>query len=826
MTDSSRPSTHGHLISWIVLFLYGLFTLLPNSNSLAVDYPWVLLYQSCFLGGFFWFLARLWLVGKLSSLGKGWDIWSLMILLATFISITFAQFKAQAIWNAITVICSLATVYVLSQSLTSQQSRSKLLKFQGLLSIAFILVSLFLWLKDTYFSELSRLAILNQTLGLNLYFDFSILDLRNWAPLGHPNYVGGYLVLCLPLLVALAISEKGNLRRIYTSGVVLGLIDLYTTSSKAAWLSLVLVFLLSILLLFWQNKIPRKKLSLIALSALVVLGGLIAANNRLSRILSEIFSGRGGSEELIFRTITNEIGFHMGLSHLWSGIGIGGVPLLYQKYHPVWAGFQAEWLYQLHSTPVQLWAEMGIWGILLFLLTLVLLIYQFFQINCFVHYSIYLAIIGYFLVSLADYQLDNLPIVGLLVIYLACLRSSGNHQKTIAVNSKAIFYPGLALLAAMIIWSTPVQMAWSISNRGFLALSNQNIREFSSSLVEAYNLAKWEPYYPLQLGWNLGNLALDPEVKKSLFLEGINWLEKGVEKFPDLEFVHSSLGWLYLKVDKPEKATASFIKAIELMPAKRNNGYGLALSLLVSNKKDLAIKALTLECLRRPIFITSPFWQSEQLRTIYPKVLEQLTKQYDQLLSQYPQSGALNQYLHQSRGALHWWSGDLAAATKDWQNYQLGQLLVKQAKGQSIEQDLQSLGNRQAQLLLQAWYDPKQRVSLIDKAWSAKGDPPMPEDLRQQFIDSFANASTLDQWIKQKSPILQYRNRRLNFNVNSRHLGGPLPLDFQQIQENAIMSRFLEEILPSPVYFPPLDQAIEPIRQEWLKQIKQEIRSS
>ena len=828
MTYPSRSSTQGHLIAWIVLVLYALFTLMPNSNSLAVDYPWVLLWQTCYLGGFFWFLARLWLLGQMSSLGRSWDLWSLLILLATAISVGFAEFRNQAIWNAITVVCWLATLYVLSQSLTNKESSKKLLKFQGLLIIAFIIISLFFWLKDTYLPTISHIGAINQKLGLHLFYDFSILDLRNWAPLGHPNYVAGYLILGLPLLVGLAISEKGKLRWLYLAGIGFGLIDLYTTSSKAAWLSLILVFLLSVIVLFRQNRLPKKLLTLSSIVILVILLGLIFSNNRLSRILLEIISGKGGSEELTFRTITNDVGYQMGLSHLWSGIGIGGVPLLYQKYHPVWAGFQAEWLYQLHSTPVELFAELGIWGVLLFVLTLILLIFKFLQQPPLddqpLYYSICAGILGYLLVSLTDYQLDNLAINGLLLIYAACLNSYTIGPKTISVNPKATFYGGLAFLTAIIIWSVPVQMAWSSSSQGFLSLSRQNIRAFSHSLSRAHQLAQWEPYYPLQLGWNLGDLAdeiPDQRLRRSLLLGAINWLEKGVKDSPYLEFGRSSLGWLWLNI-APEKATASFIKAIELIPAKKNNAYGLGLSLLMKNRTELAIKAFTLECLRRPVFITSPFWQTKQLQPIYPRVLKELNQQYDQLLSKYTRGDEFYNYLHQARGGLNWWRGNFDEASGDFRisGDKLSQLLLRQATGESIEREIDSIGNIPAELALKAWYDRERRIVLIEKSWSASGEPPMSEDIKQQFIDSFKNTANLEQWIKQKAPILQYRNQRPNFNVNSRHLGGPLPLDFHIIQENAVMNRFFGQVLPSPVYMPELDRAIEPIRQEWLKSIK------
>ncbi len=830
MTESSS-STQGHLIAWIVLFLYVLFTILPNSYNLAVQWPLVLLWQSCYLGGIIWFLGRLWLLRRLTPLGKVWDIMALTILVGVTLSTLFARFSNQAIWSAIPILGWLATLYVLSQSLTTSQGRYRLLTLQGGLSIAFILVGLITWLRETLLPELTRLAEIKDKLGLDLSFDFSVLELRNWAPLGHQNYVGGYLVLAIPLLVGLSILQKGWPRLVWITGIFLSLLHLYTTSSKGAWLALLILSIVTVVLLFRGSFLPRRALILGSLALFTALAIFIFSNNRLRDILVEIFSGRGGSQELTYRLITGEIGYQMGLSSPLTGAGIGGVPLLFQKYHPVWAGAQSEHIYQLHSTLTQLWAELGIWGLLLFLASLALLAYGFSQrttqgTDGILSLCLYGGLFAYLIVSFTDYQLDNLPINGLLLIYLACLTSSTRDNEQISDQKfypLAVFYSLLFILAAMLIWSFPVHQAWLLSSQGFKAGERQDLKTFTQNLQKAYQLTPWEPYYAYQLGWNLGNLALqvpDNRIRKPLLIEAIRWFQAGIQASPYLEFGHSNLGWLLLQAE-PKYATGSFIKAIELFPAKKGNAYGLGLSLLFRKKPELAIKALTLECLRRPVFITSPIWNTLDLKILYPQVIAELLQQYGQLLQKYPQPGALNTYLHQVRGAVHWWTGDFSAAAKDFQisGDRLSQLLLKASKGQSIQSEINSINLPIAQLTLQAWYNSNERINLLEKAWVKIGEGFLSEDLKKQFVSSFQNVSTLDQWLKEKSPILQYRNERPNFGVNSRHIDGPLPVDFYIVIENAVMTRLLDTVLPSPIFFPELDLAIQPIREQWLKEL-------
>ena len=127
----------------------------------------------------------------------------------------------------------------------------------------------------------------------------------------------------------------------------------------------------------------------------------------------------------------------MGNVKPWAGLGPGSVPLTYQHYHPAWAGTEAEHLYQLHGTLAQLWAELGLWGVVAWMLLVVWLSYQgwgWLQRNPMqmpaadaaepmMIASLYGGFLAYGVISLTDYQLDNLGISGLLVSQLSpCLR--------------------------------------------------------------------------------------------------------------------------------------------------------------------------------------------------------------------------------------------------------------------------------------------------------------------------------------------------------------------------------------------------------------------
>jgi hypothetical protein len=93
----------------------------------------------------------------------------------------------------------------------ARQRLHRLLQWQTVLVMAFILLSLGLWVGQTYRPELSRLQTLAQY-GTQRAFDLNVLELRNWYPLGHQNYVAGFLVLNLPLVVGWGCSQRRTWR--------------------------------------------------------------------------------------------------------------------------------------------------------------------------------------------------------------------------------------------------------------------------------------------------------------------------------------------------------------------------------------------------------------------------------------------------------------------------------------------------------------------------------------------------------------------------------------------------------------------------------------
>jgi tetratricopeptide (TPR) repeat protein len=826
--NQQLTASEGKLIALLTTCFYVFFTLIPDSHSVTVAWPWVFLWQVglfCPVVGFLWLLWQ----GKLFWLGRGLDWLVGLIAIAIIISTSFAEFPQQSIWYGWWAICFLAALYTFNSWLNTPQRRYEFLKRQGYLNFAFIILSLLLWTSQTLLPELARIKKLN-SLGLNLSFNFSVIELRNWAPLGHQNYVAGYLLLALPLLIALSIIHKGWQRWFWLVGVALGLVDLYTTSSRGGWLGLMVVFLASVIVLLVFSPLPRLWLILASILSFIGIFSLILSNNRFYSLITAINQGKVGSE-LTYRLINATIGWRMGITHPVTGVGLGGVPLLYQKYRPIWAGRESELVFQLHGTLWQLWAEMGIWGILSVLGAIAFLTYLFYRwvtdrdkaegtdyIFC---WCIYAGFLGYGVMSLTDYQLDNICISGILVLFLACLANIGAKKpdNTNLKQRKKLFWGGLGVAIAIIIWLFPIHRAWQLSSQGFIALAQEKIEPFVTRLTQAQQLTPWESYYPYQLGWNLGDLALetsDRTLREKLVKRSIEEFERGIKASPYQEFGYTNLGWLLLNQD-PSAATQAFLNSAQLVPAKRSIFYGLGISLLAQGKVDLAVEAFSLEILRDPLFLTSPLWRSPGLNFVYQLVLNRLENQYTQLLQQEPN----NVYLHINRGGLFWWQGKLEAAKQDWETYgdDLHKLFLAVDSELNFKQKLTQLPVSSAKLVLTAWFEPSQREKLLQQAWIDTEKTEIPPEIQENLLNSLEKSQSLPQWLKINNPIIPYRRERSGFGVVSRHIDGAIPRDLFMVVDNLVISTYFTSLFPSPTYDPNLDNKLQPLREAFFLKI-------
>ena len=845
----------GRLIIQLGIAAYILFTLLPNSSSQMVAFPWVMLWQMGLLCFAIAGLLNLWRKGSpFYLLGNGFD-WAIGSAFVTLcLSTMFSRFPNQGMWYSLTAFGYLIALYVTNNFLhkpdLNQRSTAgilPILRFQGLLGIAVIVESLLIWVTQSWLPRLANLAKLNQW-GLNLSYDFSDLESRNWAPMGHQNYVAGFLMLVLPLFVSLAIAQQGKWRSLWLAGIGLGLLDLYTTSSRGGFLGLGAIVLYTMIVALFRVKRYRGFVFLGSGAAIAIFGLLIIANNRLRSITAGLIASFSnptqGVGELMFRAIAADTGWRMGLDHWLFGAGAGSAVMLYQQYRPQWAGREAEILFQLHSTPVQLWAELGIGAVITFMFLLVAIASLVIKLHKSptwqanpqdqaIAYGLFGSLLGYGILAITDYQLDVPAISGSLVIVFACLAYLGQvhtHELiTLGYHKQPRLWLAIVLtfyLGGAIAWLIPVNIAWQASSVGFIYLSSaraeldpelisqkkgnnpqekmatsmanaqDSINKFQERLKLAHQFSPWEPYYPYQLGWNLADLAINyPQLPNSISMrkEGLAWIKTAIATNPHNEAGYNAAAWLSLQDNTPSSvkdAETYFRSGLELYPLKRSLSFGLGVSLLRQGKIDEAIAAMTTEVVNDPSFITSPIWADATFQPLYQRVVANLERIYP--------AKSLNLTM------LRWWTGkpNAIVALKETGNSTailLANAITNDTNAlQSVKQNPQTA----LEMVISAWLNPDQRDKLLERAYVfASGSLPDQQSVLvvRAMSDRMAQATNFDNWLRQplaaNSPLVfNYRRARLGFGVISRHIDGVVPLDFFNVSDRAEISLFLKDL--------------------------------
>ncbi len=820
----------------------------PSSNGLMYAWPWVLVWQVG-LG-----IVALWGISQIGGgqhprcyrLGMPWDGLVLGGLIFLGMNIITARFPQPALWQGWRVLVSILAFYGLHhwlhnetpqspgpQSIGKDSLRLSLLHCQGYIGLGFIVFGLLCWVWLVAWPHHQLLAQLRDW-NVPQCFDFNQIQLRLAFPLGHPNYVAGYLLLILPIFAILwrTTAQKW----LWLMGIAGGLLALGLTSSRAGLIGLGLLGLSALIGVILSPQLSRFWRWGLPLTGFLGAVFLILINNRWQQTAIALFRGQAGGE-LAYRSITNTVGWRMGLDHWLTGAGLGSVPWFYQHYRPVWAGREAEILYELLSTPMQIFAEWGLPGLLGLLGLTLALVYQFWRwiqrpdktaTEIFTVSSLSSGLLAYGWFSLTDLQLDNLAITGLLILYgtlLLSYRPSPFPSLTM-VGSRLGAYLCLALWGGFTLWLIPVLSAWYFSSQAFQAWEKQNYPQFEQSLQRAQQLAPWEPYYPEMLGWGLGEIALktpDPQIRQTALPGAIAAFQKAIQLAPYREFAHNNLGVLQMVSNRPQPAATSFVQALQLIPARQGVFYQLGLSLLAQQQPSLALLSFSLECLRDPLFITSPLWQRPLLKPYYPLVLKQVLQDSDRLLKDQTLAPDLRIFLHQLRGGLYWWQGNLTAAQPEILQYGTSTakaLLTLTLQPQTPIAQFTDLPAA-TQAILTAWQNPngEQRLQHVQRAWVLASQTLLGEQPQTQLLTSLAQAKTLPQWLIELAPAVPYRRQRIGHNLNSRHQEGPNPQDFFATMDNMPINLWFTDLFPSPKWNPPLDLALQPWREEVFRQV-------
>lgn len=261
---------------------------------------------------------------------------------------------------------------------------------------------------------------------------------RLLGTLGNPMFAGTFFAMLIPLAICLAFSSPRRSRQILLlASAALMAFALLLTSTRGAWLGLAVTLVLLALLALWRMRVERKAVSPAvlagagALLALVLASGLLLPQVR--QRFANIFNAKDGTVQT--RLVYMTSAWNMFRARPLTGWGPGVMRAVSPQFRlssmaqengiPLNRGYSAS---LPHNLPLQVAAEMGIIGLLPFVLLIILLVYAGLRLVAAPAAPGWLAI----------------GLLGMLAANLLCNLAAFDNSATLGY-----FWVGLGLLAAL-----------------------------------------------------------------------------------------------------------------------------------------------------------------------------------------------------------------------------------------------------------------------------------------------------------------------------------------------------------------------------------------
>ncbi|MBD2260799.1 O-antigen ligase family protein [Pseudanabaena sp. FACHB-2040] len=654
----------------LVVAVLVLFTWLPSSYYRMVEWPWIVIWQAGF------WLAGLLLIGWLrrfkqafQPLGYGLDAVLAATLGSVVLSGLASEFRPVALWN-LTLVLGYGLLLYLGRQALNQAVLTRQKIWLGLVIVAAgtAAISLSLWRPDPAMWAAGNFAT----------------ALRNPQPLGHHNFVGGYLALVLPLVGAFALAERGRWRGLGVGATVLTGVALYVSGSRGAAGG---CLIWAVVTLGWATVTATgrdrwRRLAVGGSLLLLLLAGLLT-NPRVQSWFAGLRLGQAGTAVAIADGPTLDRAFmlRLGLNILrdrpFLGVGPGVMGRVSNLYRPIETGEGLDHIQQLHNTPMQLAGELGLLGLALYIAWWVVVgrlwwrLYRLPQMAGYERillYGIGGSFLAYGVASLTDYQLENIAIASTLTLNLLLLLSLAQRalpsppelpQRQRRIASLSV----LGILGLMIYTWLPFDLALAFGQSGTEAMIQTQFTQAENRWLKASQLAPWDPTFSALASERLLDLVaiMGPSISQSAFQDSLlTFSQQAVQAAPYDVWFNQNLAVLYQSQDLAV-AEQFASRSAQLLPRNRNFTYCLLGQIYAAQGQlDRAVAAFTLEALVRPAFLTYPLWAEPDLEGLYPAVVQSTLLEYAALLALPPQSPHYNSTYSQWV-LLRWWLGDSIA---------------------------------------------------------------------------------------------------------------------------------------------------------------------
>lgn len=465
---------------------------------------------------------------------------------------------------------------------------------------------------------------------------------RNDVPFGHSNYTAGAMLLGLPWLVYAAWQASGVRRLAWGLAAVAAGAALLTTSSRAAVLALGGTGALAVAFALLRAPWSRRAKGLVVIAACLLLAGAVAGNPRLREL------ARGGGWSDIARESNTQrgamlaAGWQLGAERPLLGWGPGSVPLAFPRVRAALTG-GVDNVLQLHNTPMQLWATLGIVGLIALALIagdtlrrMVVLVRAPEPIAL----TAAFALLAYGSFALTDHQLDLPFFTGALVINLCLLGGAPAGLPPIgAWMRRTITWLVVAALLVPCAQTGRDLFARLAYEQALTALGENRLADAVTSLERAAAHAPYDPYYRHQLAGRLLAMraaSTDANERERIATTAAEHLRLSLAAGCFTEFAHFNLAWLALESGAPRLAANHFRMTLALAPHRSGAYFGLGLALRAQRENAAAVRAFALEWVNDPFAATSPQWAHPELAVFRPSVAREAAAILDELAPVHP----------------------------------------------------------------------------------------------------------------------------------------------------------------------------------------------
>jgi len=319
---------------------------------------------------------------------------------------------------------------------------------------------------------------------------------------GWPNILAGFLVMTLPLAVALLITLRQRSFKIMLGiAVLLALYALLVTMTVSSWLGILVAAILYFLILKNRPLTPQeKKLSFLIISIFLIIIAFVAVKKMSQPGVSSTFA-----REQYFISSCSLIKLHPYIGNGWRSYGVANTAYIKNINGRS---------YFAHNTYLQIWTELGIIGLILFFSYLwllwkdaIVLIQSHLLKNRWLMGSVIAAIGGCMADNFFSYTMIKPQVAlfwwvlcGLLIALKENIEPSANHLKTQMAWKKFFI---LLTLAGMIMTFRLTLSEYDFFKAVQYIHAGTHLEEAQDLCLKGKNLAPWDKKFDLARAYAL-----------------------------------------------------------------------------------------------------------------------------------------------------------------------------------------------------------------------------------------------------------------------------------------------------------------------------------